>query len=220
MDIPAAISLNKTALLRIVAALFALLDAAQARIPLALHRSIARVLRPAESAVRRLIVTLARISKLKAAPQISRPAPTGLVRAAGECRRRSFPLFDPRQRFGRPRPDPQGPAPRISSLAPGAVRAPLTGASPVRDVSDGLETSANLLARLTALKDALGDLPRQARRLVRALERRRHIPNLKFKMPLRPGRAPGLRKKARLEIDDVLHRCDWLARNVVAPNTS
>ena len=38
VDIPAAIDLHKTALLRIVASLFAMLDAAQARIPLALHR--------------------------------------------------------------------------------------------------------------------------------------------------------------------------------------
>ena len=68
MDIPAAINLNKTALLRIVAGLFALLEAAQARIPLALHRSIARVLRPAESAARRLIVTFARITRLTAPP--------------------------------------------------------------------------------------------------------------------------------------------------------
>jgi hypothetical protein len=66
MDIPAAIDLQKSALLRIIAGLFALLEAAQARIPLALHRRIARVLRPAESAVRRLIVTFATITKLKA----------------------------------------------------------------------------------------------------------------------------------------------------------
>jgi hypothetical protein len=90
----------------------------------------------------------------------------------------------------------------------------------VRDLSDGLETSANLLARLAALKGALEDLPRQARRLERTLERRRNIPNLKMKMPLRPGRAPGFRKKPRLEMDSVLHRCDWLARNAVAPDTS
>jgi hypothetical protein len=220
VDIPAAIDLNRTALLRIVAGLFALLVAAQARIPLALHRSIAQVLRPAEAAARRLIVTLARITKLKAPPRRSRPAPSGLARAAWEGRRLAFPLFDPRQRFGHPRPAARGPAPRISSLAPGAVRAPRVGPRRVRDVTDGQEISANLLARLAALKGALKDLPRQARRLVRALERRRTIPHLKFKMPLRPGRAPGFRKKPRLDIDDVLHQCDWLARNAVAPDTS
>jgi hypothetical protein len=220
LDIPAAIARNKTALLRIVAGLFAMLGAAQARIPLALHRVIARVLQPAESAARRLIVTLARITKLKAPPHRSRPAPTGLVRAAGGRRRPTFPLFDPRQRFFRKRRQPRGPGPRILSLAPGAVRAPLAGAPRVRDHSDGHEISANLLARLAALKNALEDLPRQARRLVRALERRRNVPHLKLKMSLRPGRAPGFRKKPRLDIDHVLHQCDWLARNALAPDSS
>jgi hypothetical protein len=220
MDIPAAIALNKTALLRIVAGLFALLNAAHARIPLALHRSIARVLRPAESAARRLIVTLARIVKLKAPPARSRPAPTGLVRAKRESRRIAFPLFDPRQRFGRRRPTPQAAAPRILSLAPGAVLSPRIGPRKVRDHSDGQETSANLLARLAALKNALEDLPRQARRLVREQDRRRNRSRVEFKFPLRPGAAPGFRKKPRLDIDSILHDCDWLARNAVAPNTS
>ena len=34
------------------------------------------------------------------------------------------------------------------------------------------------------------------------------------------GPPPGHRKKPRLEIDTVLHDCHWLARNVIAPNTS
>jgi hypothetical protein len=106
------------------------------------------------------------------------------------------------------------------SLAPGAIRAPLVGAPKVRDLSDGLETSANLLARLAALKNALEDMPRQARRLVREQDRRRNRSRVEFKFPLRPGPAPGFRKKPRLDIDDVLHQCDWLARNAVAPNTS
>ena len=90
----------------------------------------------------------------------------------------------------------------------------------VRDTSDGMETSDTLLRRLAALKDALENLPRQARRLVRALARRQNIPRLRFRMPLRMGHAPGHRKKPRLEIDSVLHDCHWLARNTVAPDTS
>ena len=104
--------------------------------------------------------------------------------------------------------------------APGAVRAPLPRATKVRDTSDGMETSATLRLRLAALKNALENLPHQARRLARALARRESIPHLKLKMPLRPGRAPGLRKKRRLEIDEILHQCDWLARNTVASDTS
>ena len=216
MDIPAAIELNKTALLRIVAGLFTLLEAAQARIPLALHRRIARVLRPAESAARRLIVTFARITRLKAPPSRSRLPPRGLGQAArGERRRAAFPLFDPRQRFLRKR---RARAPRILSLASDA--APRHRSTGVRDTSDGMEISDTLLRRLAALKDALENLPRQARRLVRALARRQNIPRLRFRMPLRMGHAPGHRKKPRLEIDSVLHDCHWLARNTVAPDTS
>ena len=227
MNIPQAIDLNKTALARIVAGLFALLgaagEAALARIPLALHRAVARVLRPAESAARRLIVTLARITNLKAPPpRQSRPAPAGLARAAQGNFRLSFQLFDPRRRFFRPRDRAQTrPAPRISFFGPGEVRRVLLGREkPGRDSSDGLENSANLLRRLKALKDALDDLPRQARRLVRALARRQNVPHLKLKMPLRPGRAPGHRRKPRLDIDHVLRQCDWLARNALAPDTS
>ena len=227
MDIRQSIDLNKTALSRIVAGLFALLgaagDAALARIPLALHRGVARVLRPAESAARRLIVTLARITNLKAPPRQSRPAPAGLVRAAQGRQRLSFQLFDPRRRFFRPRDQAQTrPAPRVSFFGPGEVHRVSWGREkpPKPDTSDGLETSANLLRRLGALKAALDDLPRQARRLVRALARRENVPRLKLKMPLRPGRAPGLRQKPRLDIDRVLHQCDWLARNALAPDTS
>ena len=220
MDIPAAIDLQKTALQRIIAGLFAMLGAAGARIPLSLHRDIARELRPAESAVRRLIVTLAIITKLKAPPQRSpRPAPTGLVRAPRGSRPLAFPLFDPRPRFGRDR-KPKGPQPRILSLAPGAVFTPLPRTKPVRDTSDGMEASAHLLRRLAAVKDALENLPRHVKRLARALARREKIPHLQLKTPLRPGRPPGHRKKPRLEIDRILHECHWLARNVVAPNTS
>jgi hypothetical protein len=109
-------------------------------------------------------------------------------------------------------------APRIRSLAPDAVHQ--TRFTGVRDTSDGMETSDTLLRRLAALRDALENLPRQARRLVRALARRNNSPRLKFRMPVRPGPPPGHRRKPRLEIDTVLHDCHWLARNVVAPDTS
>ena len=93
-------------------------------------------------------------------------------------------------------------------------------ALPKADKTDGIAGTAHLLARLQALKAALEDLPRQAKRLVRVLARRQTSPRLKFKMPLRPGRAPGYRRKPRLDIDHVLHQCDWLAREALAPDTS
>ena len=64
MDWARAIERNSDALKGIVAALFAMLglseSAASLRIPRGVHTAILRVLRPAESAVRRLIVIAAR----------------------------------------------------------------------------------------------------------------------------------------------------------------
>ncbi len=229
MDIPQAINLNKTALAHIIAGLFALLggrDAALARIPIALHRSVARVLRPAESAVRRLIVVLARITRVKAPPPRPRPMPAGLVRTGQAKPRLCFQLFDPRQRFLRPqRPAKTGPRPqpRLSFFGRGEVRTISWGtepAPPKHEKADDFTGTAHLLGRLAAVTAALEDLPAQARRLVRALARRQTLPRLKLQMPLRPGRAPGLRRKPILDIDHLLHTCDWLAREALAPDTS
>ncbi len=215
---------NKIALARILAGLFALLGltagAVPGRISRQLHRAILRMLRPAESAARRLIVVLARTIKVKASPP--RPGPAGLVRARQRKPRLSFQLFDPRQRFfrepPRPKPDPRA-QPRISFFGNGEVRRISLGGEPPSP-SDGLETPAHLARRLEALKTALDDLPRQARRLARALARREKSPRLKLQGPLRPGPAPGFRKQPLQEIDRVLHRCDWLAREALAPDTS
>jgi hypothetical protein len=226
MDIRAAIALNKTALVRIVAGLFGLLgltgNDAPATISSRLHRSIARVLLSAESAARRLIVVLARIAQIKALPP--RPAPAGLVRSAKGQQRRSFPLFDPRQDFLSQHPPAKNAPraqPRISFFGEGKIRTIAWG-EPSSDVS--LEEKeinpAHLLRRLEALKSALDDLPHQARRLMRALARRAKSPRQKFVMPLRPGHAPGFRRRPQLEIDHVLQQCDWLARETLAPDTS
>ena len=228
MNIPQAIDHNKAVLARIIAGLFALLGgtAALARIPAELHRSIARVLLSAESAVRRLIVVLARITNVKAPPLRPRPAPAGLVRAGEGQERLSFQLFDPRQRFFRRKYKAKtGPQPRITFFGDGNIST-ISWGQDSRKVTtppktgDGLENSAHLLRRLEALKAALDNLPRQARRMVRALARRQKSERLKLKMPLRPGRAPGYRVKPRLDIDHVLHQCDWLARETLAPDTS
>ena len=77
MDWDWAIKHNSEALKGIIAALFAMLGDATtvSRIPHPLHRAVLRVLRPAESAVRRLIVIAARGLVVKVAP--SRPMPKG-----------------------------------------------------------------------------------------------------------------------------------------------
>ena len=188
------------------------------------HRAVLRVLRPAESAVRRLIVIAARNVVVKLAP--SRPMPTGkVIGKGGGSSLPSFQLFDPRKRFKAPRARkftrlvprihffPHDP--RISALFP-APRPVVEPPPP----PDGLVNAARLTRRLQALKSALDDLPRQAKRLVRWQERRKAAPDFKFLVPLRPGHPPGYRRKPVHEIDDLLIECDWLAWEAMKPDTS
>jgi hypothetical protein len=214
---------DRSALAGIVAALFAMLGlAAGGRIPYELRRRILRVLRPAESAVRRLIVVFARGLKVKAAPP--RPAPVGLVRAKEPNRVLPFQLFDPRRRFSNAPPRPAAPvvAPRIRSFED-ASSGPIFSfaastekpAEEAAQEGDGLIAWANLLRRLKAIKDALADLPRQARRLARATARRGKSEGLKLQTPLRPGAAPGYRRRPSHEIDHILERFQWRARRAL-----
>lgn len=102
MDWVRTIERNSEALKAIVAALFVVLgSAAVARIPRPLHCAVLRVLRPAESALRRLIVIAARGLVVKLPP--ARPMPKGYIIKRGGTRHFSFQLFDPRKRFAHQR---------------------------------------------------------------------------------------------------------------------
>ena len=85
---------------------------------------------------------------------------------------------------------------------------------------DGLVNAARLPRRLQALKSALEDLPRQARRLVRWQERREATPSSEVQSPLRPGHPPGYRRKPIHEVDEVLTECHVLAWEAMKPDTS
>jgi hypothetical protein len=223
MDWDRAIERNSEALKTIVAALFAMLgDATAARLPRELHRAVLSVLRPAESALRRLIVIAAR--GMVAKPVSARPMPTGLV-IQGGGNRLSFPLFDRRKRFGSQR-RATGPRalPRIHIFGSDPRLTPLWSAPAPRPVpapppDDGQINVRRLLLRLGALKRALDDLPRQARRLVRLKAKRETVPSLKFRLPLRPGRPPGFRRIAVHEVDRVLAQCHYLAFEAMKPGT-
>ncbi len=227
MDWARAIERNSEALMGIIEVLFALLgldgtDAAS-RIPRSLHSAVLRVLRPAEFALRRLIVIAARGLVVKLAA--SRPMPTGHKIGKGSTPRPSFQLFDPRKRFKPlrvmkftrlvPRIHFFGPDPRVAALWP----APQPVAEPPPP-PDGLVSAARLSRRLLALKSALDDLPRQAKRLVRWQQRRKAAPSHKFLSPLRPGPPPGYRRKAVHEVDEVLIACHGLAWEAMKPDTS
>jgi hypothetical protein len=224
MDWDLAIKRNSKALKSIIQVLFALLGLdgteAASRIPRSLHSAVLAVLRPAESAVRRLIVIAARNVVVKLAP--SRPMPEGRrIPKGGASRLPAFQIFDPQKRlkpirvmkFTRMVPrihvfpyDSLGPAPK-----------PVIEAPPP---PDGRVSATRLHRRLKALKLALDDLPRQAKRLVRLQQRRKASPWPKSTMPLRSGHPPGYRRKPLHEVDEVLVACDWLAWEAMKPDTS
>jgi hypothetical protein len=228
MDWDLAIKRNSKALKGIIEVLFALLgldgsDAAS-RIPRSLHSAVLGVLRPAESAVRRLVVIAARNVVVKPAP--SRPMPEGrkIGKGSGPSLP-SFQLFDPPKRpkplrvmkFTRLEPRIRfiDYDPRICALFP--TPRPVVVPPPP---PDGRVSATRLHRRLQALKLALDDLPRQAKRLVRSQERRKASPWPKSTTPLRSGHPPGYRRKPIHEVDEVLVKCDWLAWEAMKPDTS
>jgi hypothetical protein len=77
-----------------------------------------------------------------------------------------------------------------------------------------------LSRRLSAIKGALDDLPRQARRLARWRARPIEARRPRLTAPLRLGSPPGRRLRPTHEVHEILNECHWLARNVPVPNTS
>ncbi|MBZ0216548.1 MAG: hypothetical protein K8F25_08350, partial [Fimbriimonadaceae bacterium] len=108
MDWDHAIKRNSEVLAGIVADLFAMLGLVAltdtvSRLPWPAYRAVLRVLRPAESCLRRLIVVAARGLVVK--PMVSRPRKAGAAkpRKKGVLRVPSFQLFDPQPRIVFPR---------------------------------------------------------------------------------------------------------------------
>jgi len=222
MDWDLAVQRNSETLQGIIAALFAMLGEAMAeRIPHPLHRAVLRVLRPAESAVRRLIVIAARGLVVKVAP--SRPMPKGTVIGKGTQSRFAFQLYDTRKYFpelSQRRVRYTRNPPRIHVFPYDTLQPLPQPAPPPVSPPDGLVNAARLNRRLQALKLALDDLPRQARRMARWRARREAAKAPKFKSPLRPGPPPGRRKKHIHPIDEILANCHWLAWEARTPDTS
>ena len=170
------------------------------RIPHRLHRAVLRVLRPAESAVRRLIVVAARGLVVKVAP--SRPMPKGhrIGKGSGPSRP-AFKLCDKRiffpelsnRRVKYTKNPPRIHFFRLDSMVDGLWPRPVAVPPPP---PDGLVNAARLSRRLQALKSALEDLPRQARRMARwRVQAGGRAKAPKFKSPLRPGQPPGHRRR-------------------------
>jgi hypothetical protein len=224
MDFDLAITRYREPLLGIVATLFAMVGLSKDgylldRLPWRLHRTVLAILRPAESAVRRLIVVAARNMVVKPPPP-RKPEPGPKIARKGEGQSRiSFKLFDVRKRFDRP-PRRTGPRsePRISSFIDGELqRTP--SILPPKEKQDGVNAHP-LYRRLLAIQAALEDLTAQAKRYARWRAKPFDQRKPKLASPLRPGFPPGHRKKPSHEVHAILSECHWLAHIVPGPDTS
>jgi hypothetical protein len=221
-----AIERNREALERIVMALFALVGLGEgetvATLPRHLHSLVLRILRPAESAVRRLIVSAAR-GIVVGPRKMSRVSPG---RDPKTCSARPdtagtppiLPLLDPLKKFSfdKPRRRARG-FPRICIIG-------LTDPAPVPPLPspDDPVGAERIFRRLRALRCALDDLPGQACRLARWRARSLAVTDDRPRRMsvLRPGYPPGRRKRSRYEVDDVLRECHSLARYALSlPDT-
>ena len=168
--------------------------------------NVLSILRPAESAARRLIAILAHGLVVK--PGVARAMPEGGIPSGQGARGRApvFRLFDPRK-YPKPpsgRMSAPGNGPGITEIGVDAHRA---YAAPGPVGPDDMVGAAAVFRRVAALRAALDDLPKQARRLARSFAKGR----AKWLRVMRPGRPPGHRARGIRPVDEVLADCQWFA---------
>ena len=190
-----AIDRQRNALLRMIAALLVLAGGGVVSVlPRALRERILRVLRPAEAALRRLVVIVR--ADMDFVPRVAGGRCVGLriPRGAGAVVP-VFALFDPRKQVGPPRPHhPAGFGPRI--WEPG-MDYPVFETKAAAKPDDLID--ARRLARMEAKREAA------------------RVETGKFIRAMRPGRPPGHRARWTHPIDDVLRDCHALALYVLHP---
>lgn len=242
MTISSDIELHRSALARIVATLFAMVGLVEGgaveRLASPVYRAVLRLLQPAESAVRRLIVVASRGMTLK--PPVVRAScrKAGTVICKPHTSTAAFRLFDPRPRFGSAfRHERRAvriklarrPEPRLRVIDVGFdPRVPLFRQPPPVMLEqhvpppplDNMVSALRLSRRLIAIRSALEDLPRQARRYLRWQAKPQGQRRPQFSTALRRGNPPGHRRKPSHRIDEILAECDLLARHVAGTNTS
>ncbi len=214
MDWPLAIEKNREKLLRIILALMTslgLVDGGKlTTLPYYLYKRALHILRPAEAAVRRLIMMAAYDLKLRGFNLAPPGRGVGAADGEGEFHRKnsvesgwhqsSFTLIDPLKPFTEEAPD-------YSEFGPSFDDHASSNHTPT--------PAASLGRRLLALKRALETIDKQARRLTRwyALRDQALAQNHSHRLsPLRPGFPPGYRKKPIHEIEHVLLDCHSLAQ--------
>jgi hypothetical protein len=254
MDWDAAVEKNREALTRIVASLVAMAGLtglyapvktsarrsddggspgkAEAEpgptLPRRLYRAVLALLRPAEAAVRRLLVVAARDITVPTPPprKVTPKRPKLRTYADGSMlvprflrtpppkpprpapRRIAFQLADTLRglSYFKPQRIPTRSLPRIRSFDEPFIRRPV----PSPPMPDDPIDARRLLLRLEALGRVLGDLPREAKRLAR-WQARCDARQIRRSSPMRPGRAPGWRKKPKHEVHQVLTNLHGLA---------
>ncbi|MCR5856954.1 hypothetical protein [Mesorhizobium sp. J428] len=202
------------------------------------YYGVLRLLRPAESAARRLVIIAARGLVVALPPRrparprpkrrsiYVRPGGTGIVVPYGTAmpdarppsRTLGFRLFDPPYRIVLRRSPPRTSVPRIASFGwDGPSRSP--GPTPRSDTVD--TTRLNL--RIAALARALEDLPKQALRFAR-WKARRAAGLIPWRWPLRRGSIPGMPRAQVMrrngEMAEILDDTDYFAKMVLSADTS
>jgi hypothetical protein len=193
-----AIEINRIALSRIVAELFAMLGLVAGgtveRLPHALYLAAERLLRPTESALRRLIVIVARGVVVK--PSVKRPMPKGLVIVGKGPKRMMFRLFDTLKKFDFIVPrNPLIVMVKTYTDNPFNLFNSFNRSLPTKKT--GGPNAMILCRRLAAVAHALETLPSQAKRMARWQMQRKTMVQSKFISPLRPGPPPGTARNLR-----------------------
>jgi hypothetical protein len=221
MDWARAIDINRIALTRVVAEILGLLGLVAGgtveRLPHGLYQKVERLLRPLESALRRLIVIAARGLVVKPAPK--RAMSKGLKIDRKTFGRMFFRLFDTRKKFD-----------FIELKNPLLVYVKTYTRNPFNPFDrmylrrpeklEGTRNASQLCRRLSAVAHALETIPHQAQRLARWTARRKMMEKPKFTSSLRPGLPPGLRVQPKFDVDFVLRECHALAWDVYREDSS
>ena len=231
----------RLALLRVVAGLFVSAgmtsdSAVIEKLPRHVRNGILLILRPAESATRRIVALVARH---EAVPVYVAPPKRDRLKNKGDGKKRGprapqFCLIDPRKYFPELHPNRRTPRrkPKQNGSTEPQIQVRIAGfdgepdfviwSEPKAVLTPEDEVSAKALyRRLLALKLALEDMPQQAKRYVREVAKRKAAaPGPKSVPPLRMGLPPGYRRKHIYEVDEILWDCHCLLRQEPAPDTS